>query len=460
MNALLADETMKNSPLVDNFRILAAGALLKGEKPNEALELLESFRPPHDNGSVNLGYWAQRIGDCYESLGQTEKALAIYVEVAGLDEGIVNNTDLVERIIRLGGVPLSEDRVIDVRYVNSPPGGTSNSLALATDGNLIFSAGNFAGFATGKSGQGILAYDPDANSWQDLSPEGLGRVTCMDYSDGMLWVGTHQNGLWRGDTSGKNWKHFTEADGLPDMIISAVAADEAGAYVGVGSGSGGLVRVGLNDSIQVMEGKNSPDRAPVSLAVHDGSLFVSSTTALYEMDLKSGSWQLLGKDGSCRVFSMSSGVWGSFNTHQLFRMSELKGALKEFHDHRSQSTERKVDNFVPSLQSLKFEEGQFKDAWFPCGTDRASYHVKFALEWGDEIWFGGSPWSRFQSAGLYRCKLKTGEFTTFTPHDGFLPSTTYTSYAAVVRGNELYVATSAGLAVVTRREKQDSTREQ
>jgi tetratricopeptide (TPR) repeat protein len=451
-NVLAADEKMRESSFVDNFRILAGGALLRGDKTNEALELLESFRPKND-GSVNVGYWAQRIGDCYEKLGQPEKALAIYVEVANQDEGYVNNTDIVRRIKRLGGVPLSEDRDINVRYIKSPLGGTSNTLALATDGNLIFSAGNFAGSATGKPGRGILAYDPADDSWQDLSPEGLGRVTCMDYFDGTLWVGTVKNGLWRGDSSGNEWKQFTEADGLPDMAISAVTADKDGAYVGVGSGSGGLVRVNQDSSIEIMEGDGAPTGAPVDIVVHDGALFVSSRSLIQQMDLKTGQWKSLGRDSVCRVFGTESGVWGSFYSHELFRIDELDVALQQLADRRSKSKGRKLPNFIPSLRSLDFEESLYKDSWFPRGTGRSGYLVKFAVEWDGEVWFGGSPWYRFQSSGLYRCNMKTGEFTMFSPHDGFRPSTTYMTYAAVVRGNELYVATSAGLAVVTRREK-------
>jgi curli biogenesis system outer membrane secretion channel CsgG len=43
-NALLADEKMKKSSLVDNFRTLAAGALLKGEKLEDARDLLQGNR--------------------------------------------------------------------------------------------------------------------------------------------------------------------------------------------------------------------------------------------------------------------------------------------------------------------------------------------------------------------------------------------------------------------------------
>ena len=171
------------------------------------------------------------------------------------------------------------------------------------------------------------------------------------------------------------------------------------------------------------------------------------------MNLKTGQWKSLGRDSVCRVFGTESGVWGSFYSHELFRVDELNVALQELADRRRKSKGRKLSNFVPSLRSLDFES-RYKDSWFPRGENgRSGYLVKFAVEWDGEVWFGGSPWYRFQSSGLYRCDMQTGEFTMFSPHDGFRPSTTYMTYAAVVRGNELYVATSAGLAVVTRRVK-------
>ncbi len=449
-DALAADEKMRESSFVDSFRILAAGALFQGNKTNEALQLLESFRPKND-GSVAVGYWAQRIGDCYEKLGQPEKALAIYVEVANQDEGYVNNTDIVRRIKRLGGVPLSKDREINVRYVKSPLGGTSSTLALATDGNLIFSAGNFAGSATGKPGRGILAYDPGNDSWQDLSPEGLGRVTCMDYADGTLWVGTVKNGLWRGDVSGKNWKQFTEADGLPDMAISAVTADKDDAYVGVGSGSGGLVRIGLDHSVVIIEGDGAPTKSPVDIVEHDRSLYVSSGSFIQEQNLETGEWTTLGYDSIARVFRGESGLWFSTYSRELFRLDELKESIAARRKNARTKTAREA---TLQLRSLDLSSSHYQKAWFPRGENgRSGYLVKFAVEWDGDIWFGGSPWYRFQSSGLYRCNMKTGEFTMFSPHDGFRTSTTYMTYAAVVRGNELYVATSAGLAVVTRREE-------
>ena len=97
-------------------------------------------------------------------------------------------------------------------------------------------------------------------------------------------------------------------------------------------------------------------------------------------------------------------------------------------------------------------ESRYSKAWFPRGMGHAGYLVEFAVVWGDEIWFGGTPWNRFQSVGLYRVHKETGEFTMLKPRDGFRTSTTYSTFDAVLRENELWVATSAGLAVVTRRE--------
>lgn len=448
--ALDVDDKTQHPALRDNFRVLSANALRKGNKFREALELLESFRPDHGNGSVNLGYWAQSIGDCYEELGQPEKALAMYIEVADLDEGCVNNSDIVRRIKRLGGVPLSDDRKIDVRYLKGPPGGTSSTLALATDGNLVFSAGNYAGFATGKAGRGILAYDPAKETWQDLSPEGLGRVTCVDYGNGQLWVGTYANGLWCGDASGKQWKHFTAEDGLPDMSIRAVAVNESGVYAGVGSGGGGLVRIGPDDAVVILEGKGAPKSAPIDMVEHNGSLFVSSRSLIQELNLETGEWKNVAYDSIGRVFKGESGVWASTYSRELFRMEELKEAIAA---RRKKLRTKKARDYIVQLRNVDLSQSRYQKAWFPRGENgRSGYLVKFAVEWDGDVWFGGSPWYRFQSAGLYRCNMKTGEFTKFTPHDGFRPSTTYMTYDAVVRGNELYVATSAGLAVVTRRE--------
>ena len=430
----------------DNFRIHAGRALIAGKLHREALELLETFRPEYKHDSPNIGYWASAIGSCYEALGQPEKALAIYVDVADRSRDSVNNSDIVSRIKRLGGVPLSEDREIDVRYVKSFPGGSTSHLE--TDGNLIFAAGTTYNASTRQRIPGLFSFDPTRETWQDLSPENLATVTCLEWSDGVLWVGT-TDGLWRGDDSGSNWKRFSTEDGLPDAAISAVNVSGEDVYVGVGNRtSGGVVRIAADGSVEIMEDDGAPRSGPIDIINRDGFLIVSSAGVIQQQNLQTGAWEKLGYSSVARIFDTASGAVASTYQKELFTLDELREAATQW---RKTARTKKAREMAPPLGSLK-PESRYAKAWFPRGMGRSGYLVKFAVEWGDEIWFGGSPWFRFQSVGLYRVHKKTGEFTMFKPRDGFLTSITYTTFGAVVRGNELWVTTSAGLAVVTRRE--------
>jgi tetratricopeptide (TPR) repeat protein len=430
----------------DNFRIHAGRALVAGKMHREALELLETFRPEYKHDSPNLGYWASAIGSCYEALGQPEKALDIYVDVADRSRDSVNNSDIVSRIKRLGGVPLSEDREIDVRYVKAYPGGISSHLK--TDGNLIFAAGTSYNASTRERIPRIFAFDPTRETWQDYSPENLATVTCLEWSDGVLWVGT-TDGLWRGDRSGSSWKRFSTEDGLPDAAISAVNVSGEDVYVGVGNrSSGGLVRIAADGSVEIMEGKGAPRSGPIDIIKRDGFLIVSCAGLIQQQNLQTGVWEKLGYSSVARIFETASGVLASTYQKELFTLDELREASIEW---RKDARTKEAREMAPPLGSLK-PESRYAKAWFPRGMGHSGYLVEFAVEWGDEIWFGGSPWNRFQSVGLYRVHKETGEFTMFKPRDGFLTSTTYTTFGAVIRGNQLWVTTSAGLAVVTRRE--------
>lgn len=430
----------------DNFRIHAGRALIAGKMHREALELLDTFRPEYKHDSPNIGYWASAIGSCYEALGQPKKALAIYVDVADRSRDSVNNSDIVSRIKRLGGVPLSEDREVDVRYVKSYPGGISSHLK--TDGNLIFAAGTTYNASTRERIPGLFSFDPTGEIWQNLSPENLATVTCLEWSDGVLWAGT-TNGLWRGDDSGTDWKRFSTDDGLPDAAISAVNVSGEDVYVGVGNRtSGGLVRIAADGSVEIMEGEGAPRTGPTDVINRDRFLIVSSAGVIQQQNLKTGEWEKIGYSGVARIFETDSGVVASTYQKELFTLDELREASTQW---RTKARTKKAREMAPPLGSL-MPESRYSKAWFPRGMGHAGYLVNFAVEWGDEIWFGGSPWNRFQSVGLYRIHKETGKFTMFKPRDGFLTSTTYTTFGAVVRGNELWVTTSAGLAVVTRRE--------
>lgn len=442
-----ADIVKETSPgFYDNFRIHAGRALIAGNLHREALEILETFRPEYKHDSPNIGYWASAIGSCYEALDQPEKALDIYVDVADRSVDAINNSDIVPRINRLGGVPLSEDREIDVRYVKGLPGGTPSHLE--TDGDLIFAAGTFYKSATRERIPRIFTFDPTRESWLDLSPENLAAVTCLKWSDGVLWVGT-TDGLWRGDGSGSDWKRFSTENGLPDAAISAVNVSAKDVYVGVGNrGSGGLVQIAADGQIAVLEGEGAPRSGPIDIINRDGFLIVSSAGVIQQQNLETGVWEKLGYSGVARIFETDSGVLVSTYQKELFTLNELREAATQW---RKKARSKKAREMAPPMGTLK-PESRYAKAWFPRGMGRSGYLVKFALEWDDEIWFGGSPWNRFQSVGLYHVHKETGEFAMFKPRDGFRTSTTYSTFGAVLRGNELWVTTSAGLTVVTRRD--------
>ena len=203
-----------------------------------------------------------------------------------------------------------------------------------------------------------------------------------------------------------------------------------------------------SNDLLLVEGEGAPRSGPIDIINRDGFLIVSSAGLIQQQNLETGVWEKLGYSGVARIFETDSEVLASTYQKELFTLNELREAATQW---RKKARTKKAREMAPPLGSLK-PESRYAKAWFPRGMGRSGYLVKFALEWNDEIWFGGSPWNRFQSVGLYRVHNETGEFTMFKPRDGFRTSTTYSTFGAVVRGNELWVTTSAGLAVVTRRD--------
>ena len=295
----------------------------------------------------------------------------IYVDVADRSRDSVNNSDIVSRIKRLGGVPLSEDREIDVRYVKSFPGGIISQLE--TDGNLIFAAGTTYNASTRERIPRIFASDPTRESWLDLSPENLAAVTCLEWSDETLWVGT-TDGLWRGDDSGSNWKRFSTEDGLPDAAISAVNVSGEDVYVGVGNrSSGGLVRITADGSIAVMEGEGAPRAGPIDIINRDGFLIVSSAGVIQQQNLQTGVWEKLGYSSVARIFETASGAVASTYQKELFTLDELREAATEW---RKKARTKKAREMAPQWEVLNLKAGMqtpgSREAWVTPATSSSS----------------------------------------------------------------------------------------
>lgn len=403
----------------DNLRVHAARCLRQADKASEAVELLESFTPQHQT-SLNYGYYAVELGQCYMLLNEKEQALEVMVTAAEQVPSLRDNSRVEEYINQLGGVPLSDDRDVDVVYFPGPDGNPMHAGALATDGKTLFTPGVF------KDGKrsGVCAFDAERNSWTTLTAE-FGAVTSMSFHDGHLWVGTGEEGIWRCALSSNRWTQWSTKEGLPDDRVTVVTASADGVFAGVGTtAAGGVVRVDEDGKIEVLDGKDAPAHAPAHLFVQGEQLLAATRTGVYEFDLAEQQWSKTIEGtglGEVRLFPGKSHAWASTYRREIFPYGADEA-----------------------------EAERFKAAWF---TDRnkAGIRTLFGIEHAGQMWFGGYPWARFKSVGFYRIDPKTGDFRMYGLRDGFRMSGTYTTHAAVAIGDDLWVATAAGLARVVPR---------
>ena len=411
----------------DNMRVKAAGFLRKAGKLRDALDLLQSFEPKPGN-SLNSGYHAVELGRCYMETQENEKALEVLVAAAERVPSLRDNSAVEQLINKLGGVPLNEDRDIDVAYVNGPDGRPVQTEVLATDGVNLFCAGPYRN----KLPRGVVCLDSVRQSWQTLTTS-FDQATCMSVHDGELWVGTASEGVWRCVIADNDWTQWSTDTGLPDDRVTAITATEAGVFVGLGTSSaGGIASIDDNGDVTVMDGEYTPTAAPSSLALQDGRLLATTPAQAYAFRVETKEWISPEEKLTptvMRVFPGKSHAWASSNRREIFPY----GADKETAEH-------------------------FKAAWFN-ENGRGSYSVRFVIEHKDQIWFGGSPWARFRSVGFYRIDPRTGEFHMYGLRDGFRMGGVYTTNAGVVIGDDLWLATSAGLARVTPRMREDIPKE-
>jgi hypothetical protein len=221
----------------------------------------------------------------------------------------------------------------------------------------------------------------------------------------------------------KSWKQWSDDEDLPDGRVTSVAAGNESVYAGVGTrASGGLVRIDAADAVHVFDQENSPITAPAQVVVCSEGLLVrppSGIDGVHQYDFDTKTWKLLAGAATLTLYPGHDTIWAS-------------SYGKELH---------------PFDPSGKVDQ-KYRRAWFPKGRGKAGYLVRFAIEQDGQIWFGGSPWQRFKSAGFYRVDARTGEFFMYGPRDGFRLSTTYEMYDGVSVAGRFWLATSAGLAEV------------
>ena len=410
----------------ENMQLNAARCLRKGGAAKEALAIIESFQPSDRRPTSLLnGYYGLELGACQEAVGQVAEARETYTKYAEECCNLVDNSDVVTRIDKLGGVPLRSDSDIEVVYIDRPDGQKIYGRSLASDGQRLFIGGDYR--APGN--RGVTAFNLTSEELQPLGGPNV-RVSCLACDAGVLWAGTDTAGLWRCDLASGQWKNWKIPDGLPDDRVVDIVAQGGDALVSLGArNSGGVVRVGANGHIRIYDGPDAPRVALYHLALAGDQVY-GSNAGTYLLNLTTNKWQ---SDATAKfdrhqiptsIFQTAGQLWGSKYGREIFQ---------------------------PLLSPD--ENTRYKRAWFPRGLEKAGYEVRFVFEHNGQLWFGGSPWWRFKSAGFYRVDINSGDFAIYGPRDGFRTSTTYECYDGLYAANRIWLATSAGLAKVTIRKE-------
>ncbi len=398
----------------DNLRVNAARYLRQGGKSRDALELLESFKPSQPN-SLTDGRYAVELGLCYMDEKLNDKALELFVSAGERVRSLNDNSRIKQYITELGGVPLREDRDVDVTYIKGPNG--EGGGMLATDGSRLYCLGAYRDRAR----HGVAAFDPRRNTWETLTEEFSG-VTSLAVSQGTLWAGTAKSGVWRCSLASNDWQQWTTEQGLPDDRVMSLATHESGVFVGLGTAAaGGVAFIDADGQVSVLDGKDAPQAGPEHLVVQGEQLLVGTRSSVYEFDLAEKTWTRVRNNYGSRVFAGESHAWISKYGREI----------------------------APYGADDKAAE-PFKSAWFN-EKGPSGYKVNWVTEHKGQVWFGGYPWARFRSTGVYRVDPETGEYRMYNLRDGFRMSTTYATFSGVAIGNDLFITTAAGLARVTPR---------
>lgn len=405
----------KRSAVSESLLIRAARQQRLGGDLEASLKLLDridSRRQPRGH----LYSYGMELGLAYEALGDPERAREIYITAAETVPSITRNTDVVERIRKLGGVSVRDDRDVDVTYIPPPEKLAVSVRKLATDGQRLFCA--TAGRAA--KGADLLILDLTTRTWSKTSAPFRG-VTGLACNGGPVWVGTGTEGIWQYSPQEVTWMHWSTDEGLPDDRVISLALDGRTLYAGVGTeSSGGLIKIAPSGRVMVLDGPGTPKFAPTHIALDAGQILARTRSAVHRYDRNAGEWSVLEGVKNPKVFSGETEIWAS------------------------DVVRRQLYPFRPNGTA----DVRFRKAWSPANGFNTSYFVNFVLERNGQIWFGGPAVKPFLTTGLYRFDLSTGEFILYGPRDGFGIRRLSVTYDAVWAADRLWVADGAGLAAV------------
>lgn len=410
-DALATSGSESNRFKANNLRFHAAKSLRTGGDFQSARALLESFSPVSPT-SLNAGYRAVELAQCYAHDGETERARDLLIHAAENVWSLTGNSNIETLIAEYGGVPLREDREIDVEYIKGPRGESLRGNLIA-DGTTLLFAGQKEG-----SQYGIRSYDT-LTGLIAFEPTEFDEVNSLKLNNNRLWAAT-DSGLWYREQLGSAWTAITTTNGLPDDRVDAITFVGDVVYAGVGTrGAGGLVRIDPDGTVTVQTGDDAPQSVVYSLAAFGDRLVAATQPVVHELDLKTGVW--LKNRGYIRLFEGRKGIWSSMPGRELAPY----GADTETAEH-------------------------YQPTWFNA-YGKSGYGVSSVIEKHGQIWLCGGPWRHFASSGFYRFDPRTRDFVMYGPRDGFRADGGYSVSSGVAIGDDFWLMTSDGLARVTPR---------
>ena len=435
-------QQMPDPHLVDPAELrVTADYFIESERSALAVALLTRIDPSKvwpENGRTTpyaASEYYRTLAKAYEALNQREKARDAYIAEAETKHGAVIHAQTT-RIMRLGGVPLREDRAIDVQNHRLPREEERDQIVtvngkqeirkvttmrdkhcqvLATDGEQIF-CGKLS-----RKLPGIWVLDLRTKTWRafDRVPH---YVTCMEVSNGILWAGTADHGLWKVNLASGKTTQWNAANGLPAETVVSMAVSGDDVYAAVSESSvisGGVVHINRQGVIRFLGGGTEPPNAPSSMLVADGKLLVVSRSEAYRWNEDKDRWSRFnGGERTTKMFYENGRLWAAVSAEGLH--------LKEV---------------GPNGRTYTKDAGELNHRPYPY----------FLFDRGDYLWMGGRAWDYFRSSGLYRVHKETGQVEQFGPRDGFSieHNANYTCYDAVIAKDRMWLAMHYGIAEVT-----------
>ena len=248
----------------------------------------------------------------------------------------------------------------------------------------------------------------------------------MAVGEGVLWVGS-SDGLWRFGLSGESPRRFDARDGLPDLRVTAVAVVGERVFAGVGtSASGGVIGL-CDERFEPFAGNDAPFAAPTHLIATESRLLARTVKAVHEFDRATGSWNAtLARTNerpsvSPHLFLDGATIWASNFGRELAVWEGTPG-----------------------------EDQRYRPSWHTADWS-AGHPAKFIARRDDQVWIGGPARRPLLDSGLYRFELKSGDFESFGPRDGFRTLPNSKVDAGVWLGDRLWLAVGGELCSVRRR---------